>query len=122
MVLQRVPSESAASIVPEKFVDISGTKSELIKMSEAFRWKMQQLVERAQHKLLIVLDELKDYDKYLEAVTIINMHRLLAKKRSIRRKKIKELKKEIKLAIKLKKPLKIKRLKKALKKVIDVKF
>lgn len=110
-------AESKEGKIPEKYAEVVATRRELVRMSEEFRWEIQQLAEKAIHKLQKVLDRTILYERYLQAYHIVRMKALIKKRKAKKKKKIKAIKIEIKLAIKQKKPLKLKRLQKKLEKV-----
>lgn len=110
-------AESKENKIPEKYAEVNASRRELVRMSEDFRWEIQQLAEKAIHKIQKALDRTILFDKYLQAYHIVRMKELIRKRKAKKRKKIKAIKIEIKLAMKQKKPLKIRRLKKQLERV-----
>jgi len=109
-------AESKENRIPEKYAEVTAVRRELVKMSEEFRWEIQQLCEKAIHKLQKCLDRTILYEKYLQAYHVVRMKELIRKRKAKKKKKIREIKIAIKLAKKQKKPLKLKRLQKALEK------
>jgi hypothetical protein len=109
-------AESKENRIPEKYAEVTAARRELVKMSEEFRWDIQQLAEKAIHKLQKVLDRTILYERYLQAYHVVRMKELIRKRKAKKRKKIKAIKADIKLAIKQKKPLKLRRLQKQLEK------